>query len=537
MKLSNENLANPFFSEKGYHLPQYDRQAVCERTQRAPTWVHMGAGNIFRSFIAHAAQDSLNCGSMDTGIVVSEGFDYEIIDKAYRPYDNLCVSVILRADGSIDKTVVGSIAQSLAMDPTSADWTRLQEIFSAPSLQMVSFTITEKGYNLKDVQQNYLPDVLADFENGVEAPRTYMGKVTALCYTRYQAGQLPLALVSMDNCSHNGERLLRAVSDFANHWASNGKVDPGFVDYITGNDRVAFPWTAIDKITPRPDASVQQALADDGLEDVASVETARHTFVAPFVNAEETQYLILEDHFPNGRPDLRADGIYFASRDTVERFEQMKVCTCLNPLHTCLAVLGCLMGYNRISDEMQNPDLRVLIERIAYDESMPVVVHPGILDPMTFARQVIDERLPNPYIPDTPQRIACDTSQKLSIRFGNTIRAYSQSSELDVRQLKYIPFALAAWCRYLLAVDDNGNAFAPSPDPLLDTLKAQLQNVHLGDRRDFHGDLQPILCNDAIFGVDLYQVGLGTLVEEYFASLTAGPGAVRSTLEKLIAGT
>ena len=535
MKLSNQTLHDAFFTEKGYRLPKYDRQAVCERTCKAPTWVHMGAGNIFRSFIAHAAQDSLDSGSMDTGIIVSEGFDYEIIDKAYRPFDNLCVSVILHADGSIDKTLVGSIAESLVMDPGSPDWARLEEIFTAPSLQMVSFTITEKGYNLKDAKGEYAPAVLADFERGVEAPQTYMGKVAALCYARYRAGMLPLALVSMDNCSHNSERLLLAISDFASHWEERGKVEKGFAAYITGNDRVAFPWTAIDKITPRPDVSVQQALAQDGLEDVAPVETGRHTFVAPFVNAEETQYLIVEDHFPNGRPGLQAEGIYFATRETVEKFEQMKVCTCLNPLHTALAVLGCLMKYQRISDEMQNEDLRTLIKRIAYDESMPVVVDPGILRPMDFARQVIEERLPNPFIPDTPQRIACDTSQKIPIRFGNTIRAYCQSDALDVKQLKYIPFALASWCRYLLAIDDDGDAFSLSPDPMLDVLCPYLKNVHLGDQRDFHEDLQPILSNANIFGVDLYEVGLADLVESYFAQLTAGPGAVRSALHALLA--
>lgn len=90
----------------------------------------------------------------------------------------------------------------------------------------------------------------------------------------------------------------------------------------------------------------------------------------------------------------------------------MKVTTSLNPLHTALAVTGCLLGYQSISAEMQDDDLVGLIKGIGYLEGLPVVENPGIIDPKQFIDEVINKRLPNPYIPDTPQRIATDTSQK-----------------------------------------------------------------------------------------------------------------------------
>ena len=535
MKLLNQNLNDPLLKEKHYTLPNYDREAVLAQTRQKPVWVHMGAGNIARSFLSQVAQDSLDSGSITTGMIICEGFDYEIIEKAYRPFDNLCINVILNADGSVKKNVVASMTESLVMDPQREDWTRLRELFTLPSLQMVSFTITEKGYNLKDLKGNYMPAVLDDFAAGIAAPKTYMGKIAALCYARYQAGALPLALVSMDNCSHNGKRLEDAVCDFARHWVENEIVDAGFLTYITGNEKIAFPWTAIDKITPRPDPTVHSLLTADGLDDMTPVETSRHTFVAPFVNAEQTQYLVIEDHFPNGRPNLKAQGVYFTGRATVEKFEQMKVCTCLNPLHTALAVLGCMLGYNRISDEMKDEDLAELIHRIAFRESMPVVVDPGIIDPVDFASQVIEQRLPNPFIPDTPQRIATDTSQKLAIRFGNTIRAYLADEKMDVQSLRYIPFVLAAWCRYLLAIDDSGTPFTPSADPMLAELQTYVAGIELGSKGPFHDALQPILSNVAIFGVDLYGVGLGERVEQMFAELVAGPGSILTALHTLLA--
>ena len=93
-------------------------------------------------------------------------------------------------------------------------------------------------------------------------------------------------------------------------------------------------------------------------------------------------------------------------RDTVNNTERMKVTTCLNPLHTALAVYGCLLGYTHIAEEMKDKQLKALVEKIGYQEGMPVVVNPKILDPQDFIHEVIDVRLPNPFIPDMPQRIA-----------------------------------------------------------------------------------------------------------------------------------
>ena len=146
---------------------------------------------------------------------------------------------------------------------------------------------------------------------------------------------------------------------------------------------------------------------------------------------------MIEDRFPNGRPALEKAGVYMTDRDTVNKAEKMKVMTCLNPLHTALAVCGCLLGFNRISDEMKDDDLRALVYKLG-EEGMPVVVSPGIINPEDFIREVLEERLPNPYIPDTPQRIATDTSQKVSIRFGETIKGYMLKDNCD--KMEIIPF-------------------------------------------------------------------------------------------------
>ncbi len=518
-------------------LPEFDVGAMRTATERNPVWVHFGAGNIFRGFIAALQQRLLDQGLAESGIIAAETFDYEIIDRIYRPYDNLTMMVSLCPDGSMEREIVASIAKGVKADTYDPEsFGDLKRAFASPSLQMISFTITEKGYALTDLKGNPLPAAAHDFENGPDTARHAMGVTAALLLERFRTCRAPLAVVSMDNCSHNGGKLRSGIVTVAQEWQKRGYVTADFVDWLTDKGTVSFPWTMIDKITPRPAREVEEALEADGIEEMTPVITGRNTYIAPFVNAEVPQYLVVEDRFPNGRPALEKAGVYMTDRETVNRTERMKVTTCLNPLHTSLAVFGCLLGYDRIAAEMKDPDLKRLVEIVGYEEGMPVVTHPGIIDPMEFIHEVIDRRLPNPFIPDMPQRIATDSSQKIPVRFGETIKAYLSSETLDARSLTAIPLVIAGWLRYLLAVDDEGRPMQLSSDPMLEKLQAQLAGVKLGEPESAAGKLAPILSNPVLFGTDLTEAGLAVKIEEMFVRMLAGPGAVRETLHMVVGG-
>lgn len=532
MKLTEEGMKTQEWKEKGYGVPEYDRAAVKERTMEEPFWIHFGAGNIFRAFQAKVVQNLLNEGKLDRGLIVAEGYDYEIIEKINRPHDDLGIAVTLKADGSIEKNIVGSVVKSFCLDSSNKEeYDRLREIFSKESLQMASFTITEKGYSLVDGKGETLGAVADDMEKGPGKPESYIGKVAALLYERYQKGAHPIAMVSMDNCSHNGDKLYAAIHAFARGWQENGLLEGDFLGYVEDRKKVSFPWTMIDKITPRPDQKVEEILVADWGEELHPIVTGKNTYVAPFVNAEECEYLVIEDAFPNGRESLEQGGFIFTDRETVDKVEKMKVCTCLNPLHTALAVFGCLLGYDLISAEMKDKELKSLVQTIGYKEGLPVVVDPGILSPRQFIDEVVEKRIPNPFMPDTPQRIATDTSQKLAIRFGETIKAYQKSGELEVSQLKKIPLVFAGWLRYLMGINDKGEKFDLSPDPLLGELCPVMEQIPLGETEHIEA-VREILSNEQIFGVNLYEAGMGGLVEAYFKEMNAGAGAIRKTLEK-----
>ena len=507
---------------KGYQLPKYDIKAVREKTAKEPTWVHFGGGNIFRAFPAAILNDALNTGKHDRGVIVAETFDYEVIDKAYAPYDNLSLAVSLCSDGNIEKKVIASVTEALKADPQFTDWQRLVEIFRQPSLQMISFTITEKGYGFNE----------ADLARGLK-PVFAMGKVTALLLERYHAGQLPLTVQSMDNCSHNGDKVKAGVFAYAERWVSDGLAPAAFLDYLKDETKVTFPWSMIDKITPRPHQKVKELLEADGFEDNNYIETEKHTFTAPFVNAEEVQYLVIEDHYTNGRPPLHLGGALYTTRETVDKVETMKVTTCLNPLHTAMSIYGCMLGYTIISAEMKDDDLRAFIQKIGYMEAMPVVVDPGVLNPYEFIGAVINRRLPNPFMPDAPQRIAMDTSQKLPIRFGETIKKYIARG-LDKSNLVLIPLTLAGYARYLKGIKDDGTPFEPSPDPMLAELQAIVAPLEIGKTSQDYSCLHQLYSRKDVFGLDLYEAGLGEQIEGYVKELYAGKGAVRATLHKYV---
>ena len=510
------------WEQKGYQLPKFDIKAVREKTAKEPTWVHFGGGNIFRAFPAAILNDALNTGKYDRGVIVAETFDFEVIDKAYQPYDNLSLYVALCSDGTVEKKVIASVTEALKADYQFQDWQRLIDIFRNPSLQMISFTITEKGYSYND----------ADLARGLQ-PMFALGKVTALLYERWQAGQLPLTIQSMDNCSHNGDKVKTGVFAYAERWLEDGLVPAAFLDYLKDETKITFPWSMIDKITPRPHEKVKELLAADGFEDNNYIETERHTFTAPFVNAEEVQYLVIEDHYTNGRPPLHLGGALYTTRETVDKVETMKVTTCLNPLHTAMSIYGCMLGYTLISAEMQDADLRAFIQKIGYIEAMPVVVDPGVLNPYEFIGAVINRRLPNPFMPDAPQRIAMDTSQKLPIRFGETIKKYIARG-LDMSNLQLIPLVLAGYARYLKGIKHDGTPFEPTPDPMLQELQQIVAPLEVGKPEQDYSCLRQLYSRSDVFGLDLYEAGLGEQIEGYVRELFGGNGSVRQTLHKYV---
>ncbi|VWL99019.1 Polyol:NADP oxidoreductase [Collinsella aerofaciens] len=519
----------------GVELPRYDVGAVRAAGVEQPRWIHFGAGNLYRAFHAQIAQELANKGLLDRGVIVAETFRPFTLDEVYAPFNNDILQVVMNADGSLDERVLAITADGVfANSQRPGDFARTKRYFESPELQMATFTITEKGFGLRDAAGELLPYVKAELEAGPDGAASSMGIVCALLLARFNAGAAPIAMVSTDNFSQNGRRFREAILAVAKGWLASGHVSQGFVDYVSDESRVSFPWSMIDRITPNPSPETEARLREQGWSDLDLIKTSGPTF-AGFANTEACHYLVIEDSFPNGRPALEEGGVIMCDRDTAEKADTMKVTACLNPLHTCLAVFGCLLGYDRIWAEMEDADLSALVHHLGYDEDLPVVVDPKVIDPQVFIDELVCQRLVNKSLPDAPQRIATDTSQKVAIRYGHTLNSYLAAGK-DVSGLTYIPLTIAGWLRYLIGIDDEGKAFECSPDPLLAELQGRVFGLKLGasDATAVHASAEPILSNKEIFTLDLYEVGLGEKIEGYLLEMLGGPGFVRATIHKYL---
>lgn len=94
--------------------------------------------------------------------------------------------------------------------------------------------------------------------------------------------------------------------------------------------------------------------------------------------------------------------------------------------------------------------------------------------------------------------------------------------------------AIAGWLRYLLAVDDEGNTFELSPDPMNEELQRQLAGIMVGVPSTLTEQAKGILSNENIFGIDLYKAGIGNKIEEMFCAQIEGSGAVRRVVKKYL---
>ena len=314
-----------------------------------------------------------------------------------------------------------------------------------------------------------------------------------------------------------------------------GFADDEFAAYVSDETIISFPWTMIDKITPRPSEQIAEDLKKLGVEDMQPVITGKRTYIAPFINAEKPQYLVIEDSFPNGRPALeKGFGVYMADRETVNLSERMKVTVCLNPVHSATGPLGVTLGYDLFAHMLNtDEDMMKMARMIAYDEGLPVVPNPGILSPKEFVDELFNDRFPNEYLGDTNLRLAVDVSQMVGIRFGETIKAYVAKYG-NASRLTAIPLGIAGWLRYMLAVDDAGNQYELAPDPMNEEIQEQLKDIVVGKPETFTDQLKPILSNERIFFVDIYTTGLGEKIETMFREMLVGPGAVKATVHRYI---
>ena len=125
------------FAEAKINIPKFDQGKVAESTTDNPVWVHFGGGNLFRCFHAVVAQDLLNQGELNSGIIVAETYDDEVIEKGVqnvkrilsdnfvRPDESQKVLSLLRERGSFTVIDRLTVKLNIKYDRYEADFSNL----------------------------------------------------------------------------------------------------------------------------------------------------------------------------------------------------------------------------------------------------------------------------------------------------------------------------------------------------------------------------------------------------------------------------
>jgi fructuronate reductase/mannitol 2-dehydrogenase len=437
-------------------VPTYDRAAL------TPAVVHFSVGGFHRShqllYFDELAERRL---SSDWG-VVGVGLYSRTMKDALAPQDHL-YTVVERSPDSERARVVG-VMVDYHYAPDAPDV--VLDLLTDERTRMVSLTITGNGYRLCPESGEFDADdvdIRWDLAEP-ERPRTVFGYLVEALDRRRRAGLPPFTVVSCDNMHRNGESARAAVVSFAR------LRDEVLARWIA--DRVAFPSSMVDRITPHTTPRQREAVAQRyGVDDRWPVITE------PF-----SQWFI-EDNFCNGRPPLEHVGVRFVP--DVEHYELMKT-RLLNASHCALGYLGSLAGHASIDRVMADPLFAAYVTQLMDVEITPLLPPPDGIDLNDYKR-ILLTRFANPAIADQLSRLCRRGSTKMPHHLLPSLREAIDQG----RPHTLLTLAVAAWFRYLRGTDLDGWPIEVD-DPCADRLQALA--------RAGGTDPRPLLGHRPIFG-------------------------------------
>ncbi len=382
--------------------------------------VHLGPGAFFRGHQA-AYYDALLAKDPRWGVCAVSLHSVGVRD-ALAPQDGLYGLAILDAEPRLQ--VIGAVREVLVA-PASPD--QVLARLSAPSVRLVTLTVTEKGYGLDANGALNLsePAVRHDLEFAEADPKSVVGWLVAGLKRRRAAGLAPFVTLSCDNLTDNGGKLKRAVVAFAK---ASGQGD--LADWIKTEAR--FPSSMVDSITPATDDALRAKIAGElGVEDAWPIQR------------EAFSQWVIEDALGLDGPDLASVGATLTT--DVSLFERAKL-RLLNGPHSSLAYLGVLAGLTTVSEAIAEPRLRAFIARLMREDIAPSLKADAGLDLDGYSAAILS-RFANPALRHELAQIAWDGSKKLPFRLLGTV-ADAYAGERSVARLA-IP--IAAWMLFVRA--------------------------------------------------------------------------------------
>ncbi len=276
--------------------------------------------------------------------------------------------------------------------------------------EIISATVTEKGYHLDAAGKLNLQDPAIAADLAGQGPATLIGFLTYGLAERRK----PVTVLSCDNRMENGKTLETAVADFA----EAAGLDVNW-------DSVCFPNAMVDRITPATTDAVR-AISGDPMA----------------VPTEAFSEWVIEDSFAGPHPDW--PGVQLVEDVAPHEMRKLRM---LNGAHSLLAYAGLERGLTYVHEAVRDPVLRPLVSELMKDAgaTLPAALQAQVPD---YAEALL-RRFENPELAHRLDQIAMDGSQKLPYRFVPTLRETGSQAVIA---------GMRAWISYCMSEIAKGRA-------------------------------------------------------------------------------
>ena len=430
--------------------------------------VHLGIGAFHRAHQAVFTQDAFAVTGDDRWGISGVTQRSASVRDQLAPQDGL-YGVLERAVDHLGVRVVGAVREVLF--PVEQQELLLDRL-ADPAVQVVTLTVTEKGYRRDAAGHLDLADPAVAAEIAGGPVTSAVGRLVRGIERRAATSGAPLTVVCCDNLTDNGRVVRGLVDDYC---AAIGASD--LATWIGGH--VRFPSTMVDRIVPAT-TDDDRALGEEilGLRDEG------------LVTAELFKQWVIQDDFAAERPAWHLAGAQLVS--DVAPFENMKL-RILNGTHSTLAYLGALRGHATISSAVSDPGLLDIAQGLIADDVIPILEQPEGEDLQAYGAEVL-KRFANPALAHKTTQIAMDGSQKLPLRLLGTIRANLAGGRTPHHALR----GVAGWMAYLARSEGAGGLALPVDDPMAGRLTGLVRG-----RTDAAAVVDALLGVHEIFGDDL----------------------------------
>ncbi len=397
-----------------------------------PRIVHLGLGNFARAHVAWYTQAANRIGPevwRITGVSMRQTAIRDAMERQGYHY-----TLAMRGANALQTEEVDAIDRVLVAAQTPD---AVIDAIADPEVQVVTMTITEKGYfraalgglDLSD------PDIQADLASG---PATAIGLLTRGLAKRQADGAGPLTVISLDNLPENGRVLQKSIVGFADA-----------ADLEIGA-HIAFPNTMVDRITPATtDAIRAEIAAHTGRDDAIPVMT------------EAFSDWVIEDHFATPIPPWDQVGATIAP--DVAPYEARKLLI-LNAAHSALAYAGLRKGHTYVHEAISDPNLRRMVAALWAEAEAAIPAE--LRQSLAGYHSDLLGRFSVPQMKHRLDQIAIDGSQKIPVRIGPILRARGpQNAPAAVS-------VIASWIGYMRgAASASASIVDPGATPILEKIK------------------------------------------------------------------